>query len=78
LAAGLVGAGVIVMDDGGAAGWKTGILLSNVVTVDWEAGMEMFPIENTADEQAEGDGCENEAAEVAFPKRIETMDVHMG
>ncbi len=38
--------------------------------------VQVLPINNAADDEGEGDAHEDEPAELAFPKKIETMDVH--
>ena len=40
------------------------------------SGMEMFPVKDAANHERKGNGGEDEATELAFPKRIKTMDVH--
>jgi hypothetical protein len=40
--------------------------------------VQMLPVKDSRDHEAESDGSEDKATELTFPKRIEAMNVHGG
>ena len=49
---------------------------SNAAWLWSRVALEMLPVNDAADDEAKSNARENEAAEFAFPERIETMNVH--